>query len=58
MPPSASASAIPNQPWSARAFHRPSSKGRPDCEVRPHLVVTGAVVEQVAGRFLEGHLVR
>jgi hypothetical protein len=27
-------------------------------QVRPHLVVTGAVVEEVAGRFLEGHLVR
>ena len=40
----------PSQPWSAIARHRLSSKGRPECQVRPHLVVAGAVVEQTAGR--------
>ena len=57
-PPSASASAMRQPALIGQGTPQALVVGTARAQVGPHLVVTGAVVEQIARRLLEGHLVR
>ena len=57
-PPIASGRATPNHPCSTMRAHNAGVVALAGRQVGPHLVVTRPVVEQVARRFLQRHLVR